>query len=80
MENFVKRFSLDERISCFAHEGFKIEAFKSIVKDPYVNVSYEKDSTTYPCNTIEEAQSFADLLINEYLNKIKSVEEFFDGI
>jgi len=80
MKLFVEFLPSDVSISCFKHEGLKIEAFRSVIKLPYVTVSYEKDSTTYPCNTINDARYLADYLINEYFNKMKSVEEFFDGI
>jgi len=80
MKLFVEYLPPDTSISCFKHEGLKIEAFRSVIKTPYVIVSYEKDSTTYPCGTINDARNLADLLINEYLNKVKSVEEFFDEI
>lgn len=79
MKAFIEFLSPDTSISCFRHEGLKIEAFRSVIKLPYVIVSYEKDSTNYSCDTIEDARHLADCLINEYLNKIKSVEEFFDG-
>ena len=78
MKVFVEFLPPDLRIVCFKHEGLKIEAFRSVIKSPYVNISYEKDLSTYPFRTIDEAQYFADLMINEYLEKIKSVEDFFD--
>jgi len=80
MKVFVEFLPPDTSISCFRHDGLKIEAFRSGIKTPYVIVSYEKDSTTYPCITIDDARNLADCLINEYLNKVKSVEEFFDGM
>lgn len=80
MKIFVESLPPDTSISCFKHEGLEIEAYRSVIKLPYVIVSYEKNSTSYTYNTIEEAQSFADFLIDEYLNKIKFVEEFFDGL
>ena len=80
MKVFVEFLPPDLRIVCFKHEGLKIEAFSSVIKLPYINVSYEKDQATYYCNTIEEARYLADLLINEYLNKIKSAEVFFEGL
>jgi len=80
MKAFIEFLPPDTIISCFKHEGLKIEAFRSVIKLPYVIVSYEKDSTTYPCDTIKDARNLADCLINEYLDKVKSVEDFFDGI
>jgi len=80
MKAFIEFLPLDTSINCFRHEGLKIETFRSVIKTSYVTVSYEKDSTTYPCDTIEDARQLADSLINEYLNKMKSVEEFFDGV
>jgi len=80
MKLFVEYLPADTSISCFRHDGLKIEAFRSVIKTPYVVVSYEKDSNTYPCNTITDARHLTDCLINEYLNKVKSVEQFFDGI
>lgn len=77
MKVFVDFLQPDVRIVCFKHEGLIIEAFRSVIKLPYVNVSYEKDLSTYPFRTIDEAQYFADLLINEYLDKIRSAEDFF---
>ena len=80
MKLFVEFLPPDTSISCFKHDGLKIEVFRSVIRTPYVIVSYEKDSTTYHCDTIDDSRHLADCLINEYLNKIKSVEEFFDGI
>ena len=80
MKVFVEFLVPDKSISCFRHDGLQIKAFRSVIKTPYVIVSYENDSTTYPCDTIEDARQLADSLINEYLNKVKSVEEFFDGL
>ncbi|WP_035053080.1 hypothetical protein [Carnobacterium pleistocenium] len=80
MKAFIEFLPPDTSISCFKHERLKIEAFRSVIKLPYVIVSYEKDSTTYHCRTIDDTRHLADSLINEYLNKVKSVEEFFDEI
>jgi len=80
MKSFIEFSPPDTIISCFRHDGLKIEAFRSVIKTPYVTVSYENDSTIYHCDTIENARHLADSLINEYLSKVKSVEEFFDGI
>jgi len=46
MKVFIEFLPPDTSISCFKHEGLKIEAFSSVIKLPYVIVSYEKDSTT----------------------------------
>lgn len=69
----------DESIICFEDDGFKIEAFKSVVKKFYVIVSYGLDSVTYPCNTSLGAHFLADQLIYEYSSKIRSVNKFFDS-
>ncbi|MBT2732133.1 hypothetical protein [Carnobacterium sp. ISL-102] len=78
MKAFIEFLPPDTSISCFRHEGLKIEAFRSVIKLPYVIVSYENESTSYPCDTIDDARHLADCLINEYLDKVKSVEEFFE--
>jgi len=80
MKAFIEFLPPDTSISCFKHEDLKIEAFRSVIKTPYVTVSYEKDSTTYPCGTTDDARNLADCLINEYLTKIKFVEEFFEEL
>lgn len=69
----------DELIISFEDDGFKIEAFKSVVKKYYVNVSYGIDSVTYPCNTSLGAHFLADQLIYEYSDKIRSTEKFFNS-
>ena len=69
----------DESIIYFEDEGFKIEAFKSVVKKFYVKVSYDLDSVTYPCNTSLGAHFLADQLIHEYSDKIRSVNKLFDS-
>lgn len=79
MKVFVEFLPPDVSISCFKHEGLKIETFRSVIKSPYVIVSYENDSTTYPCDTIDNARHLADCLLNEYLDKVKSVNKFFDS-
>lgn len=69
----------DELIIYFEDEGFKIEAFKSVIKKSYVIVSYGKDSVTYPCNTSLGAHFLANKLIYEYSDTIRSVNKFFDS-
>lgn len=69
----------DELIISFEDDGFKIEAFKSVVKKSYVIVSYGKDSVTYPCNTSLGAHFLADQLIYEYSATIRSLNNFFDS-
>lgn len=80
MKLFIEFLPPDTSISCFRHAGLKIETFISVIKLPYVIVSYEKDSTDYPCNTTDDARYLADCLITEYMDKVKCVEEFFDEI
>lgn len=76
----VNFLSLHTRIACFKHEGLKIEAFVSVVKSPYVNVSYEGNLVTHTCKCIEDAHHLTDLLITDYMNKIRSVEHFFEEL
>ena len=79
MNLYYKILLLDELLIRYEDDGFKIEAFKSVVKKSYVIVSYGIDSVTYPCNTSLGAHFLANQLIYEYSDKIRSVEKFFDS-
>lgn len=80
MKLFVEFLPPDISLTCFKHEGLKIEAFVSVIKGPYLDVSYEDNLISYNLATVDEAKSFADYLISEYLTKIRFVEEFFEGL
>lgn len=70
----------DISLTCFKHEGLKIEAFISVIKAPYVKVSYEDNLVIHSCNTTNEAKRLVDHLIYEYMNDIQAVEDFFNEL
>ena len=79
MDFFESNIQLSLLITLFKHNGLKIEVFNS-TKDAYVNISYKKKLVTYPFNTVVEANSFGNYLINTYLNEGPSIEEFFNRL
>lgn len=79
MDFFESNIQLSLLITFFKHNGLKIEIFNS-TKGAQVSISYETKLVTYPFKNVAEANSFGNYLINEYLNKKPSIEEFFNRL
>ncbi|MGX7393965.1 hypothetical protein [Carnobacterium mobile] len=79
MEKNLKELHPDSSMFLFEDNGLRIEAFGSI-DGPYVKVSYEEHLSTYSCYNVMKAIVLAKTLVNEYKNKIKSIEDLFDAL